>query len=283
MLEHKSLHQIPLFWAALIIPIFLGCLLMVVACQECTNIGAIWDRLLFWIESGARLSELADLIRLPVGVSMLSIPLAALVASIHRSSQMNIQLLETQKRNVFSSYFDHKSEFVKLLVEHEESGYNIEGKSLLYMKIFNNSPVHFSPDPMRRSQDRHDLFEIIGYYNLICDSINKCEMTSDDLKRYIGILWSVFNLGKKLQVHTSDVVFIEGEHSLKTKGVISGGKDIEVPEFPQTYLDYIETMIVAITEFSLHKHIDLSRAELTTRNKKIPTPDDVGLPIYTKP
>ena len=229
-----------------------------------------------------RLSALADLIRLPIGVSMLSIPLTALVASIHRSSQTNRQLMETQKRNIFSSYFDHKSEFAKLLTEHEESGYTIEGKSLLYMKIFNNSPVHFSPDPIRLSQDRNDLFEIINYYNLICDSISQCSMSHDSLDRYIGIIRSISNLGKKLHVKTSDMVLIEHDNVTTVVGVVHGVKDVEIPEFPQHYLDYIGTIITDIIEFSLHKHIDLDRSQLKVRNKKIPTPDDMNLPVYSK-
>ncbi|WP_353979424.1 hypothetical protein [Salinicola endophyticus] len=158
MENNKSLFQLKRFWWALIVPLLISVLAAVYV--FCTS------RLSY--ESGYEaFNFLLVAYKIPLGLLALVFPLVALVAASHRSEQaanqiyianeqakltrdqlskVEAQLLRQLRQDNISNYFQHVSEFNKLL-DRLENSYKVEfhQRDQLYKLIFpDNSPENVS-------------------------------------------------------------------------------------------------------------------------------------------
>ncbi|MEL0635416.1 hypothetical protein V6259_01365 [Marinomonas sp. TI.3.20] len=148
--SNQSLYQLTTFWLAILIPLIIAALVAVWIAWHSLHVDGF---LACW--SASCINQALGMMKLPITIAALAFPLAALVASHHRSVQTAEQINQAIINNTFSNYYKH--------VEHFESRYkNIEidlqldkhyivefefsSLSNLYISVFPfNFPHDFSP------------------------------------------------------------------------------------------------------------------------------------------
>ena len=156
--EHKPLHRRIDFRASIGIPIALG---LVVAALIYINEGGLSACF-----TASCFIYAWDTFKAPLAISAISIPLASLVSSYHRSIETNMQIALTIKNNTFSNYMSHRSDFVEGFKSFGGRVFYIGDVERLYHRIFpKNSFSYFSPElesPELNLQG-HPLNEAIKY------------------------------------------------------------------------------------------------------------------------
>lgn len=74
---------------------------------------------LYWNFTPEGMNNFLNLFKLPIGISSLSLPLAAVVAANHRSMQTAKQILEQNSQNIFSNHLEHRRYFGNFMEERE--------------------------------------------------------------------------------------------------------------------------------------------------------------------
>lgn len=146
--DNPSLSELGIFWAAIVVPLFISAILFIVICLNSN---------LFWDFSYKGFNFFIKTFRFPIAVAALIFPCVALVAANHRSIQTKKQIETIGSQNMFSNYYKHVEEFYKLIDRLSENyGLKVESKPSLYLVFFaKNSPTFFSP-----------------YYNVASNNIN---------------------------------------------------------------------------------------------------------------
>jgi hypothetical protein len=72
---------------------------------------------LYWNLTPEGMHNFLNLFKLPIGISSLSLPLAAVVAANHRSMQTAKQILEQNSQNIFSNHLEHRRYFGNFMDE----------------------------------------------------------------------------------------------------------------------------------------------------------------------
>jgi hypothetical protein len=105
MIEQKSpkLHKTFWFWCALITPISIALDLGLVMAYFTPETHGLF--------SYSTINLLIIELKLPIAIAGLSIPLVAMVAAVHRSSQTAEQIRVQHEQNTFSNHFKHLEEF----------------------------------------------------------------------------------------------------------------------------------------------------------------------------
>ena len=107
MIEQKNpkLHKTFWFWCALITPISIALDLGLVMAYFTPETHGLF--------SYSTINPLIMELKLPIAIAIagLSIPLVAMVAAVHRSSQTAEQIRVQHEQNIFSNYFKHLEEF----------------------------------------------------------------------------------------------------------------------------------------------------------------------------
>lgn len=95
----------------------------------------------------AGLENFHSYMKIPLWVAALAFPVAALLASIHRSIEAHRQISLVVEQNTFSNFFKHRDDFFKFLEAIEkEKGLRFESKTSIYSLFFpRNSAQWFSP------------------------------------------------------------------------------------------------------------------------------------------
>lgn len=102
----KALFQLPPFWIAVGLPIFISALMIIVAVAN----GHL--ELDFSIHG---YQFFLTNLSLPIGIAGLAIPLGIMVASQHRSLQTASQIDAQSSQNKFMNYYKHKDEFFEFM------------------------------------------------------------------------------------------------------------------------------------------------------------------------
>lgn len=97
-LDHKSLLQQPLFWAAIALPLltcfFLGSLIWIDKIQSFSLTSHGYERFL-------------EISKLPLLILAASVPLVSIVNNLHRTIQTEKQILEAERKNRVDLYYNH--------------------------------------------------------------------------------------------------------------------------------------------------------------------------------
>lgn len=102
MSAEKELVKLRSFWASIVVPILISCILGIVIR---TYSPLQWD--FSWIGTNLFL----EIFRAPLGILALIFPLVALVASNHRSRQSARQILLQNSQNIFVNHYTHMDKF----------------------------------------------------------------------------------------------------------------------------------------------------------------------------
>lgn len=106
--HNKKLHQLPLFWAAVLFPI---------SAAAYVSWKIYLSNQLGYSYDSEALKALVQAFQIPLGLAGLSIPLVAVVGAIHRSDQTSRQIAAQASQNNFANHFKHLEEFKKVIIE----------------------------------------------------------------------------------------------------------------------------------------------------------------------
>lgn len=113
MKQTPMLHQTNTFWLAIFVPLLTAALI--------GNLIYGASTLTISLDSND-IKSLLIAFQLPIGIASLAIPLTAMVASIHRSTQTAHQIETQQAQNNFINHFKHLEEFKLAMNEDKSSG-----------------------------------------------------------------------------------------------------------------------------------------------------------------
>lgn len=241
---NKNLLQTPPFRLVLFVP-----LIIAFAFAFC-----IWLNLdLSFDMSKEGLALFWQVFKLPISIGSLSIPLAAIVASIHRSAQTVELFKETQFQNAATNYFKHKESFFALLNE-LESKYHIEftQRQSLYKDIFpNNNPsnIEFVIQKTKAVEINDSLKKLFDDWNGL---FNSSDLTYKGLEApFIKFYAKCDSLFKFFPVQTSE----------RTKAIpTNSGVEIFIPfkkDTPNYHLYVLESVYKSIFDFAHTESIEL--------------------------
>lgn len=113
-LNHKSLFQQPLFWAAISLPLV-----------TCLYFGSfVWvDRINAFSLSSHGYQRFLDISKLPLLILASAVPLVSIVNNLHRTKQTEKQISEAERKNIVDLYYNH-------MKFHLEQFKKIEGKTI---------------------------------------------------------------------------------------------------------------------------------------------------------
>jgi len=196
------------------------------------------------------LSNLALLLKVPVGVFTLSLPVFALLAASHRSEQTKQQMALTRKQiersdqqiqiagdqSKFSNYYKHLEEFVKFCAVHfEDSPYAIAAPRKLHAAIY----------PSARQGDIH----------ISKDFLSKFDANISDLYSLVRLLASPENREPVIERINSDHEYLLEQYCLKRVKTTTGaqieykGRTIFVPgRFLSAFIIYQVDLIKTLNE-----------------------------------
>ena len=128
----ENLMSTRLFWLSIIVPLASSATLILLSSH---------DRGLSPELSPHAFNTFIDLFKLPIAIAGLSIPLAALVASQHRSIQASRQIKLSTSQNNFSNYIDHRQLFDDFFRRSKKANANIDNDSkwMVYQFLFPES------------------------------------------------------------------------------------------------------------------------------------------------
>lgn len=97
-LNHKSLFQQPLFWAAIVLPLI-----------TCIYFGLfVWiDKIKSFNLTSHGYERFLDISKLPLLILASSVPLVSIVNNLHRTKQTEKQILEAERKNRVDLYYNH--------------------------------------------------------------------------------------------------------------------------------------------------------------------------------
>ncbi|WP_258908891.1 hypothetical protein [Pseudomonas putida] len=171
--KHKTLARSRLFQSSLAFPLLLGLGLGVLIAIN-TELGELCF-------SSTCIRNFFDYFKFALTIAGASLPLAALVAAIHRSNEAAMQIEvaskqydEAVKNNRFGNYLKHRESFEKLVVAHVTRGVSDERyvkpyifPSSLYVKMFPESGFqaeawHGEPDYEAFASLEHSVAMLMG-------------------------------------------------------------------------------------------------------------------------
>jgi hypothetical protein len=154
----RTLLWLKRFWIALLIPISLSTTLLVLILNQ----NNLWWSFGF---SQPDLEFASTLLRWPLGILAITLPLVALVAALHRSEQTAELLTLSQAQNNFANYFLHRDKFFEL-VHRLEKEWDVEfkDKGTLYRRVFPRNNSNFITT-VSESDSPQDSDPIIIEYN----------------------------------------------------------------------------------------------------------------------
>lgn len=158
------------FWLAIFIPSIISAIVW---------LGIMKDNAVHWwtfdfSEKGLQLAY--ALFQWPLAIWATSLPLVALVASVHRSEQVAEQIHSSNAQNTFSNYFLHRDKFFEQLDRlSEELSIEFRNFQNLYETLFpENDASHIDVRSTGGSIDTPSiLYEWINHLNVATIAINK--------------------------------------------------------------------------------------------------------------
>lgn len=102
----KSFVQLPVLWAVIGFFFALACIGVIIICAN-TPLTADF--------SASGFNYFLSVFKFPLGLIALIIPVVALLAANHRSTQTSAQIIAASNQNVFSNYYKHTDEFSRYL------------------------------------------------------------------------------------------------------------------------------------------------------------------------
>ena len=276
MQSSPPLHKTFLFWLALITPIVISITLV------------------YFIDgsklpfnnpiSSSDLQLIFSAYQLPLGIAGLSIPLVAMIATLHRSSQTALQITAQQKQNNIVNHFKHLEEFKEHLEEKEKSITYWGGVEVFYSIIFPNS-IKGSFDPNIKLKEIDSFFEQFHksassafldgeaeYNDLITNFENALQINKNSIKaRPLNP-----DLVIELSVLVNDAVRFSGLHP--------GPLDIEKYRADlDSYSKFIpaqKALLAFIDKQNLSEEKFLLRFFAGTLSKQIPSQDEDALILF---
>ncbi|AYL52883.1 MULTISPECIES: hypothetical protein [Citrobacter] len=164
ILNDNNLVRQPLFWCAIIIPttlfLYFGCI--------------------SWKDHGPQLNSdglinFYNISKIPLLFLASSVPLAAMVANLHRTIQTESQIVETKKKNSIDLYYSHFKFYTESFqkIPSIEVKYNSLTKTIrltqyfsLYRKIFPNSSTNSHSSTIINQQFLQELLALWDEINL---------------------------------------------------------------------------------------------------------------------
>jgi len=124
----KSFTELPVFRIIIISSLLLS---LVSTLLIISNSNLIWN--LDYIG----FNSFVEIFKVPLSILALAITSIAIIATIHRSSQIKEQILSANKQNTFSNYFKHIEEFEKYMkVVIPTKNYNLENLRFTHKYLF---------------------------------------------------------------------------------------------------------------------------------------------------
>ncbi|WIO73374.1 hypothetical protein QP938_08675 [Porticoccaceae bacterium LTM1] len=118
MAAEKRLYDLPRFWLAILIPIFLWLLTSIVIWA---NDGQWWA----WKWDSEGYKNYWEMYKLPLAMLALIFPAVGLAAATHRSEQMATNISLQRSQNTLSNYYQHRREFCEYIsVFESEDGFD---------------------------------------------------------------------------------------------------------------------------------------------------------------
>ncbi len=142
-----SVFRLRSFWILSFVPILLGVTSILFTCNSCNDsMGAFFNQWIYWTADPKRTVVLWDLLKVPIGIAFLSLPIAGLIAVNHRSMQTAAQITQAKKQHELASYIEHKRQYNECLDSiNEEYGVRFTDREQFYKELFpNNSQLNFT-------------------------------------------------------------------------------------------------------------------------------------------
>ncbi|HEJ0094989.1 TPA: hypothetical protein SLO54_003356 [Citrobacter freundii] len=170
ILNDKNLVRQPLFWCAIIIPTTLF----------------LYFGLISWKDHGPQLNSdglinFYNISKIPLLFLASSVPLAAMVANLHRTIQTESQIVETKKKNSIDLYYSHFKFYTESFqkIPSFELNFNLISKTIrltqyfsLYRKIFPNSNTNLNSSTTINQQFLKELLALWDEINSNISSHN---------------------------------------------------------------------------------------------------------------
>ncbi|MBN7770475.1 hypothetical protein KUV44_12290, partial [Marinobacter daepoensis] len=143
------------------------------------------------------------LFKLPIGLASIAIPLAALVASHHRSIQTASQIISQQEQNTFSNYVKHREYFSKFIDEegllNGKSSFKAVNKKVYDILFPFAAQGDLNSSPLLNEDDVERIDELISYTVRAAqqvdwattDNIEDLKDLIDELRSEIQVLFSL--------------------------------------------------------------------------------------------
>lgn len=160
-LDHRSLFQQPLFWAAIALPLF-----------TCFYLGSfVWvDKLNSFSLTSHGYERFLDISKLPLLILASAVPLVSIVNNLHRTKQTEKQISEAERKNRVDLYYNHmkfhldlfkKIEGKKIISHYLYQGEHIEVMYQHFIKhpqeLYRKAYPHSSPDDSQQLDINSDF------------------------------------------------------------------------------------------------------------------------------
>ena len=224
----EHLMSTRLFWASVSVPVFASLLLIAKATD--------WESAKLSFSSDS-FNAFIDSFKLPIAIASLAIPLAALVASQHRSIQAAKQIAITSNQNAFNNYIEHRKLFEDFYDRLPNKNKDLVDKNkwLIYQYIFPNA----HKDTSEIGEKYFNLTERIKEFSKELNKNAKSELNIIDLK-----------FSFEDQVKSAKKIIIDLEHEINLKEW-SGVTKIEKPfRDLKTLLLYLNSLATTFTELA---------------------------------
>lgn len=199
-------------------------------------------------------SNLLEFYAIPIDILSATFIVAGFVAVIHRSNQTHHQINLTHEQNIFSNFYEHKKQFVDMLVQFsEEHEISITGKHKLYSLLFpKNNTKELSLISKKLEGNKSALYFYIDEFNKWLGLIEKrCGESNGEIIKpnptICNELDSFLVISKQLGVYPTDTFLCEQSYK-----EYFGGND-ELPKDFSGYSYIVSELIMALAFFSLPK------------------------------
>ena len=243
-MNHKPLSQSRLFWLTFIFG-GLAATTAIIAITSNNNFILCTDVKCF--------SNFLEYYAIPIKIISATFFVAGFVAVIHRSNQTHHQIELTHEQNTFSNFYEHKKQFVDMLVQFsEEHEVRITGKHKLYSQLFplnNISELSFTSKSTKGN--RSELYLHIQTFNTKLELIKECIEWDDETQKLNSeicnqlAIFLIFT--KRLGVYSTDNLILDKNDKKHFRSIN------ELPKDFSGYFYIVRELIMALAYFSFSK------------------------------
>lgn len=234
-----------MFWVALLTPIFIGGAL--------ASFIALNEQELSWCLTSKCVQYFFEIYKFPIAIAGVSLPLVAMVAAIHRSSEAYLQIKNSQRQfeeavsnNRFGNHLKHREGFEKLLTSYVdiENGDFDRRLHISLTRLYS----YVYPDSGFKGSDwvgQYDVDIMDKMKNCHCVLVEEVKKDSGDLdfERFIISLNDLVRLLRMGYSTRKYLVFHD-----------SSGKQLNIP-IPKTLKPHYGVVVAAFDAIEIYLHV----------------------------